>query len=121
MKKSPLKQRGKKTKARMERLAKLVKFLIDYRAHGKCEICAEYPSSIRILGGAHIEPRDYIGANDTIDNIIIACNQCHNHDNYASYEHGGLKITKDRAREIVRRRNEQYLIESRWRHYNESD
>ena len=118
MKKSYLKPRSKKGQDRMDRLAKLVKFLIEFRAHGYCEICHDRPD-FRGLGGAHIEPRDYTSANDTIDNIIVSCAKCHNHDLYPSHEHGGLKITKTEALHLVKIKNERYNIASRWEHLNE--
>ena len=86
--------------------------MAEFRAHGHCEICHERPD-FRGLGGAHIEKRDYNGDNDTPANIIIACARCHNHDKYPTT--GGLKIPKDKAREIMRLKNERYNIESRWR------
>jgi len=83
-----------------------VRFLVEHRAFGKCEICGQLPNWLG-LGGAHIERRDRYGKNDTIDNIIIAGSCCHDH---TLYRPGGLICGKEKAKEIVRQRNEQHNI-----------
>lgn len=87
------------------RLRWLVKFLISERARGACEICRR-PPDWRGFQGAHIERRARDGSNDTIWNIIIACGRCHDHYIHKS----GLAVTKERAREIVQLRNQEYNI-----------
>ena len=93
--------------ARLRRLRKLVRFLAEHRAFGKCEICGQLPNWLG-LGGAHIERRDRYGKNDTVENILICCGRCHNH---TLYRPGGLICDKEKAKEIVRQRNERYNIE----------
>ena len=92
--------------ARLRRLRKLVRFLVEHRAFGKCEICGQ-AGDWRGLGGAHIERRDRYGKNDTVENILICCGRCHNH---TLYRPGGLSCGKEKAKEIVRQKNEQYGI-----------
>ena len=106
--KSPIRRQTAAHAARLRRLRKLVRFLVEHRAFGKCEICGQLPNWLG-LGGAHIERRDRYGKNDTIENIIIACSgRCHDH---TLYRPGGLICGKEKAKEIVRQRNEQYGIE----------
>ena len=106
MKRTPIPPITKEQVKRKRRLAKLVKYLIEDRAFGHCEICGMSPD-FRGLGGAHIEKRDRKGLNDTIWNIIISCCRCHDHSKYKY----GLKISQEDAKEIVKKRNELYNIQ----------
>ena len=68
----------------------------------QCEICGAYLPDV-IGARAHINERKG-PQDDTIENIIIACRECHNHDLYPD---GGLSIGTERALELVRRKNEE--------------
>lgn len=95
-----------KGKIRRDREKALVVYLAEYRAKGRCEICFGLPD-FRGLSGAHIELRDYTGANDTAGNIVIACGRCHDHSRHFK----GLCISQEAALELVRKQNEKYGID----------
>jgi hypothetical protein len=64
-----------------------------------CEICG----SNQGLQRAHIRSRKK-GGIETMDNILVACDGCHDHVKYAA-DPSGLACGTDRALEIVRRKN----------------
>ena len=103
---TPIRRQTAAQAERLKRLRKLVRFLVEHRAFGKCEICG-LPPDWRGLSGAHIERRDRYGKNDTIENLLICCGHCHDH---TLYRPGGLICGKEKAKEIVRQKNEQYGI-----------
>ena len=105
---TPIRRQTAAQAERLKRLRKLVRFLAEHRAFGKCEICGLLPDW-RGLGGAHIERRDRYGKNDTLENLLICCGRCHDH---TLYRPGGLICGKEKAKEIVRQKNDLRLIES---------
>ncbi len=68
-----------------------------------CEICGA--ALLGIIGArAHIHERRS-DKDDNMDNLIIACPQCHNHDRFPD---GGLACGTEKALQIVRiRRTEE--------------
>ena len=81
----------------------LVNYLKVERAHYVCEICGG-----RIhLQGAHIIKRAQ-GRLDHIENIIIACQLCHDHWKYGE---SGLPVSVEVAQRIVRERNAEIGLE----------
>ena len=105
MKRSSISPISAKGKIRRDRERALDKFLNENRAKGWCEICGQLPD-FRGLSGAHIEPRDYTGANDTAGNKVIACGRCHDHSRFFK----GLCISQEEALELVAKLNEKYGI-----------
>ncbi len=118
MRKTPLKRGTKplkrsrpkpvsdKGEIRRDRERALDAYLAEYRADGLCEICHLLPD-FRGLSGAHIEPRDYTGANDTAENKVIACGRCHDHSKYFR----GLCITQAEAKKLVAVLNKEHSID----------
>ena len=96
------------TKGRRRRALekKLDLYLMIVRAEGLCEICGREPDW-RGLSGAHIEPRNYTGSNDTAGNKLCACGRCHDHSRYAK----GLCITQEEAKKLVALLNEEHGID----------
>lgn len=64
-----------------------------------CEICGRALPDVYGFR-AHIEERKS-EKDDTLENVIVACNDCHDHDKYPD---GGLKCGTERAKEIARRK-----------------
>lgn len=91
-----MKRISDKRRLREEKERALDAYLAEHRAFGRCEICGRDPD-FRGLSGAHIERRDYTGANDTAGNKVIACGRCHDHSRYGK----GLCITQEKAKKLV--------------------
>lgn len=106
MKRTRIKPVSTKGRIRRAREKKLDAFLAECRAFGMCEICGRSPD-FRGLSGAHIEPRDYTGANDTAENKVIACGRCHDHSKYPT----GLCITQEEAKKLVAILNKEHGID----------
>ena len=84
-----------KEQQRRRELAALTKYLIEYRAYYRCELCGS-PYGLTL---AHIQNNRV----DTAGNILIACKwKCHRHDAFRK----GLPISQEDAFELTRRRNE---------------
>ena len=66
----------------------------------QCEICGAYLPDV-IGARAHINERKG-PQDDTVENIIIACRECHNHD---AFPDGGLRCGTVEALRIVKQRN----------------
>ena len=114
MKRSPIKQLGK-NKHDSPSLRRITPYLAE-RAGGmwlgwktggqhamdcQCEICTAYLRDV-IGHRAHINERKS-EKDDAIENIIIACDACHDHDKYPD---GGLACGTAKALEIVAERND---------------
>ncbi len=109
LKRSRPKPQSDKGKLRRELERALDAYLLEYRAGGLlCEICSFYPD-FRGIGGAHIEPRDFTGANDTAENKVMACGRCHDHSKYAKNK--GLCITQAEAKKLVAELNKKHGID----------
>ncbi len=67
----------------------------------RCEICGRYLPDV-VGARAHINERKG-DRDDTIENIIVACTDCHDHD---AFPDGGLSIGTEKALELVKRKNE---------------
>ena len=108
LKRTPLKRStkpickiSKKQAKRKRNLRNMDAYFLD-RSEGYCEICGKYFGYIGKFGlhKAHIEPASVGVINDTKENIIAACGECHNHHKWPS----GLICGKEKAKEIVRKR-----------------
>ena len=106
MKKSKIKGVSDKGRIRRTLEIKLDLYLLENRAFGLCEICGRQPD-FRGLSGAHIEPRDYKGLNDTAGNKLIACARCHDHSRFGN----GLCITQEEALKLVSILNAEHGID----------
>lgn len=103
MKRTPIARQSKKQTKRQAEFRALVLYLIEERAHGRCEICG----TTRYLWGHHIGKRSQCGP-DTPGNIIILCyGGCHDHNRYAT----GMAITQDEARALAARLNRLHNIQ----------
>lgn len=103
-----MKTEQQKRRARLNRtLQRRVNNLKEHRARWHCEICGRHRHSTARLEGAHIRRRASDGSNDTVDNLIIACLECHNH---AKYSGAGLSISREKALRIVKIRNKEFNI-----------
>ncbi len=107
MKKTPIRRVSAKQAKINRQWYKLVLFLIQFRARGKCEICNKDPDS-RGLQGAHIERR--MPGNYIASNCIVACAVCHDHSKYGD----GLSIGREKASALVAELNKKYGIKEDW-------
>ena len=106
LKRSRVKPISAKGQIRRAREKALDTYLTTNRAKGRCEICGREPD-FRGLSGAHIEPRDYTGANDTAENKVISCGRCHDHGKFFK----GICITQAEAKKLVDLLNKEHGID----------
>jgi len=99
----PSKKARQKAAAKAKTLKDLEPALIE-RCKGRCEACGRYigyfatPASPWGLQKAHIISRTK-GGSDTLDNILVLCYHCHNHDDSVT----GFEMSIEEAIKIAGR------------------
>jgi hypothetical protein len=97
-----IKQVSHKQAQRERNLQKLKHYLVKVRANGVCEICG----SSYHLQAAHIVERS-TGGRDNAGNLVIACQVCHDHQQYAH----GLPLNPEEARLLIDEKNREKGID----------
>lgn len=105
MRKTRIPKRSKKQIRREKGLAKLRDHLILNRAKGRCEL----PGCLSqfLLQEHHIVFRSR-RRDDTAQNIMIGCFECHDHYKYPL---SGLPISVEEALNLIKERNLKYNID----------
>jgi len=96
MKQTPLRKISNKQAAKNKVWKQIVQEIITGPADYKCEIRWEGCWINRQLGGHHIIKKSQLGEN-TKENCIIGCPNCHNHHRWAE----GIPLSREEARERI--------------------